>query len=107
MPSLRLSKEWLLEVMQSEPVRAGLRNMADKIASEVDAEAAMDEHYDPSAHGGNPPTLDVTVSEGVRPKGRPYARVSIPKEDEYGDYALPKRRILGRLAARHNTPKGG
>ena len=29
------------------------------------------------------------------------------EEDEYGDYALPKRRILGRLAARHNTPKGG
>lgn len=102
MAKLRLSREWLLDVMQSEPVRAGLRAKAGAIAADVDAEAARDEHY-----RGRDADLDVTVSEGVRPKGRPYARVAIPKEDEYGDYALPKRRILGRLAARHNTPKGG
>lgn len=102
MAKLRLSREWLLEVMQSEPVREGLRAKADVIAAEVDAEAAMDEHY-----RGRDGDLDVTVSEGTRPGGRPYARVAVPKEDEYGDYAAPKRRILGRLAARHNTPKGG
>lgn len=102
MAKLRLSREWLLEVMQSEPVRAGLRAKADAIASEVDAEAARDEHY-----RGRDADLDVTVSEGTRPGGRPYARVAVPKEDEYGDYSVPKRRILGRLAAQHNTPKGG
>ena len=106
MPEVRLSKDWLLGVMQSDAVRAQLRATAERIAAEVDAEAAGDEHYDPSGHGGNYPRLDVRVSEGVRPRGRPYARVSIPKEDEYGTNAAPKRRILGRLAARYNAPKG-
>lgn len=102
MARVRLSKGWLLEVMQSDPVRAGLRAKADEIAADVDAEARRDEHY-----RGRDADLDVTVSEGTRPGGRPYARVAVPKEDEYGDYSVPKRRILGRLAARHNTPKGG
>ena len=102
MARVRLSKGWLLEVIQSDPVRAGLRAKADEIAADVDAEARRDEHY-----RGRNADLDVTVSEGTRPGGRPYARVAVPKEDEYGDYSVPKRRILGRLAAQHNTPKGG
>ena len=102
MAKLRLSREWLRDVMQSEPVRAALRAKADAIAADVDAEARRDEHY-----RGRDADLDVTVSEGTRPGGRPYARVAVPKEDEYGDYSVPKRRILGRLAAQHNTPKGG
>ncbi|MGN8718509.1 MULTISPECIES: hypothetical protein [Bacillati] len=109
MPSLRLSKEFMLNAMQAPGVRAALRDKAEEIAREVNAEVARDDYYVDVAdrYKTGPPELDVTVGEGTRPGGRPYARVSVPQEDEWGDYNEPKRRVLGRLAARHNTPKGG
>lgn len=109
MPSLRLSQQFMLNAMQAPGVRAALRDLADKIAGEVNDEVARDDYYIDVADRfkTEPPELDVTVSEGTRPRGRPYARVSVPQEDEWGDYNEPKRRVLGRLAARYNTPKGG
>ena len=39
------------------------------------------------------------VSEGTRPKGRPYARVSTDAVDqEFGTWTVPKRRLLARAA---------
>lgn len=45
-------------------------------------------------------TMTVERSGGVRPKGRPYERVSSPDgaSQEWGTYRQPRRRILGRAA---------
>ena len=109
MARVRLSKPWLLEAMQSAVVREGLKAKRDTMAGEVQAAAAADDYYDPTTwKSGEAPALpEVTTSEGTRRGGRPYARLAIPKLDEFGDYSKPKRRILGQLAAKHNTPRGG
>jgi hypothetical protein len=43
--------------------------------------------------------VDVVVQreDGTRPKGRPYARISIPAENEFGDSKTRRLRILGRV----------
>ena len=95
MPKLSLSRNFLLEVMQSQPVRDGLLAKARRIQAEAQAMAAQEGLDD----------FETEVVEGIRPKGRPYARVVGPLEDEWGSEYRPKRRILGRLAGVHNTPK--
>lgn len=107
MPTIRISRDLIREAMQAQPVRDALARKADEIAAEVQAED--DEFYTETAdmYDMDVPELGVEVSEGTRPGGRPYARVAVDKVDEWGDYAKPKRRILGRLAAKHNHPRGG
>lgn len=40
---------------------------------------------------------ELTTEEGVRPKGRPYARVTLDNADqEWGTSKTERRRILGR-----------
>jgi hypothetical protein len=45
----------------------------------------------PTAH------VPVEVSSGTRPKGRPYARISVPAANEYGDYKTKRLRLLARV----------
>lgn len=109
MPTVRISRELILETMQSEAVRRALVVKAEAIAAEVQDEAEREGFYqDVSDRYDEPiPDLEVFVREGTRPGGRPYGRVEVDKVDEWGDYAKPKRRILGRLAAKYNTPRRG
>lgn len=109
MPKTTLSQDKLLQAMQAPAVRTGLAQAARIIAAEYDAEARRDDYYDDGPTSGGRKLLEPArpiVTDGTRPKGRPYSRVAVPAEDELGDYKQPKRRILGRLAAKYNTPRG-
>lgn len=44
-------------------------------------------------------TVTITTSEGTRPKGRPYGRIAIPAEDEFGTDRRPRTRLLGRIVS--------
>lgn len=94
MPRVVLSNKTFLQAMQSPTVRAALREKAHQVANAVDAAAAR-EGVD----------MGTVVTEGTRPKGRPYARVSVDLEAEWGSMAAPKRRILGRVAGAYNAPR--
>lgn len=109
MPTMRVSRELIREAMHSDAVREALDARAETIAAEVQDEAEREDFYVEVAdrYGDPIPELDVSVREGTRPGGRPYARVEVAKVDEWGDFSKPKRRILGRLAAKYNTPRGG
>jgi hypothetical protein len=76
------------EVMQSRKVRAKLDEVARRAAPMADDRAAA-EGVDARA----------TLSSGTRPRGRPYARISMPGGTEFGDAKTPRRRVLGRVAA--------
>lgn len=95
MPKLSLSREFFLEAMNSQVVKDGLLAKARVIQAQAESMAAQEGLDD----------FPTEVVEGVRPKGRPYARVVGPLEDEWGSEYRPKRRILGRLAGVHNTPR--
>ena len=93
MTAINLSEGLIRQAMQSSKVRAALRAKADKVAAEAnilgDAEGVE---------------MDATVSDGVRPKGRPYSRVSSPNAaQEWGDSRTERKRVLGRVAERHGT----
>lgn len=88
MAEFELSGKSIVQAMQAPSTRAALREKAEKIASKARGIA--------SSEGVD---MSVDVSEGTRPKGRPYARVSSPNVDqEVGTQFVPKRRILGRAA---------
>lgn len=84
---VEMSYEFVRGVMQHETTRAALRARRDAIAARAEALAA--------AEG-----IDARIekSEGTRPKGRPYARVSADAEQEWGSSNTARRRILGRAA---------
>ncbi len=92
--ALRLSAAFIMEQAQKAPVRKALRAKADQGARQYDSEA--------TAAGLE---ASATVSEGVRPKGRPYARVSALFSDGWGDGAYPKRRIMANVQARLNSAR--
>lgn len=79
------------EAMRSAQVRAGLRARAEQVQNTADNLASSDDVE-----------LESRVTEGTRPQGRPYARVSSPNvEQEYGSSKTARRRILGQAAERH------
>lgn len=73
-------------ILQTETVRRQLRIVRDRKARQVAAYAA-----------GEGVKVPIEVSEGTRPKGRPYARVSIPASHEFGDSKTKRLRLLGRV----------
>ncbi len=82
---VRLSYQQLGEIARSRQVRKKLDDVADQVAARARAIA--------TAEGLD---ADIVQKEGTRPKGRPYARVSIPAANEFGDSKTQRRRILGR-----------
>jgi hypothetical protein len=77
------------QAMQARSTRVKLRQVADRIATTARAMGQADQ-------------LDATftVTEGTRPKGRPYARVTMAGgDDEFGKSGTPRRRTLGRAAS--------
>lgn len=88
MARVEITSEWVKDAMQSRTVRAALADRARKAQARVEGIAA-----------GEDVTLDSTVVEGTRPRGRPYARVSSPNtSQEWGSSNTQRRRILGRAA---------
>lgn len=84
----------LPEIMQSEQVRGALRSTADEIVPRAKALAR--------AEIGEEFAASITVSEEIRPRGRPTAKVIADREDasdhEYGTSNTDRRRVLGRAA---------
>jgi hypothetical protein len=81
------SYQFARQVMQSPGVRRSLDKVADRVAAEANRLAR--------AQG-----LGVAARvDGTRPKGRPYARVSMTGSQEWGTHTEPRRRILGQAAA--------
>ncbi len=87
MARVELSDEFYRDAMQSRQVRAGLAKRRDEVAARARSIAGQ-EKIDPN----------ITTSEGTRPKGRPYARVTADAGQEFGDSNTARRRILGRAA---------
>lgn len=86
--SFRISQDFIREAMQSDGVRGELRKKADAKARRVN-QLGTEEGVE----------MEATVSEGTRPKGRPYARIESPRVDqEWGNRNTARRRILGRVA---------
>lgn len=77
------------DVLQAPGVRRKLRQVRDRKAGQVRALAAEE--------GVDVPVL---LSEGTRPKGRPYARIAIPAVHEFGDSKTKRLRLLGRVVGR-------
>ena len=75
-------------VMQSPKVRAKLAEIAAKGAPMANARAQA-ERIDARA----------TVTHGTRPRGRPYSRIQMPGASEFGSSNVPRRRVLGQIAA--------
>jgi hypothetical protein len=75
-------------VLQQPGVRRKLLEIAQRKAAQARLIAASE---DPTAH------VPVEVSSGTRPKGRPYARISVPAANEYGDYKTKRLRLLARV----------
>ena len=84
------SSNWLLvrQVMQSTTVRNALAAKARTGKNIADGLAASQGH-----------SARATVSAGTRPLGRPYARVSMPGDTEWGDYKTPRFRLMAQVAA--------
>lgn len=74
--------------MRSAPVRAALRARAERVRARAEQIAA-----------GEDVELESSLSEGTRPRGRPYARVSSRNVgQEWGDSKTARRRVMGRAA---------
>lgn len=80
---------YVQNILQKEGVRKTVRAVRDRMAREAQAIAAREE-----------PGLVITVSEGTRPQGRPYARISIPAVNEFGDSKTKRLRLLARVVGR-------
>ncbi|MGW0865744.1 hypothetical protein [Streptomyces sp. NPDC002611] len=84
----------LPEIMRSQQVRGALRETAEDIVPRAQA-LARAEVSDEVADS-------ITVSEEIRPRGRPTAKVIADREDaadhEYGSSSTERRRLLGRAA---------
>lgn len=88
MATVRISSEFIVGAMQSQPVREALRKKAEKLSGRADS-LGQSEGVD----------INARVSEGTRPKGRPYARVESDNvSQEWGNREYERRRILGRVA---------
>jgi hypothetical protein len=76
------------QALVSRATRQKCGVVADRIAETLHRLAAVEQ-------------LDVTISrvDGTRPKGRPFSRVLVTGEDEWGTSGTPKRRIIARAAA--------
>lgn len=89
MASVRISRELITAAMQSQATRDGLSERARKVAGRVDV-LGQSEGV----------TMDAYVTEGTRPKGRPYARVNSENvSQEWGSRDVERRRIMGRVSA--------
>ncbi|PZH18761.1 hypothetical protein C1I97_03425 [Streptomyces sp. NTH33] len=84
----------LPRIMQSEQVRGALKAQAEEIVPRAKAMAR--------AEIGPEFADSIGISEEVRPRGRPTAKVIADREDaeahEYGDSNTERRRVLGRAA---------
>jgi hypothetical protein len=77
---------YVREVMQSRRVRADLKRRADQVAA--NARAAAGATSTPASRR-NP--VSVSRSDGTRPKGRPYSRVTVSGATE-----AERRQLLAR-----------
>jgi len=75
------------EQLQKPGPRRVIRRAAERKARAARVLAAADDYID----------MPVIVSEGTRPRGRPYARVSIPASHEFGDSKTRRLRLLARV----------
>lgn len=73
------------DLARSPAVRAKLSEVADRIAARAEFIAATEA-----------PEVTIRREDGTRPKGRPYARVLAPADQEHGTAETVRRRILGR-----------
>jgi hypothetical protein len=80
---------YVQDVLQSRKVRAKVREVADRMAGQAAAIAA--------AEGAK---VSILRSDGTRPKGRPYSRISVPAVNEFGDSKTRRLRLLGRVVGR-------
>lgn len=79
----------LQRIQQGRSVRRHLTASAQRVAARARAVAA--------AEGAD---VEVTVTDGTRPRGRSYARVSMtPGVHEFGDSKTSRKRILGQAVA--------
>ena len=87
---MRVSRQKIIDAMQSQPVRAALHNRAEKILNRGKQLAAQNE----DTQG-----MSLWIEDGTRPKGRPFSAVKANDADqEHGTMYREKRRILGRAA---------
>jgi hypothetical protein len=85
MPSARYY--FVQEQLQKPGPRRVIKRAAERKARAARVLAAADDYID----------MPVIVSEGTRPRGRPYARVSIPASHEFGDSKTRRLRLLARV----------
>lgn len=71
MREMRISKEMVADVLQSSGVRQAINAERDKIAQRAKGIASSEKIPG-----------KVTTEDGVRPKGRPYARVLFDNADQ-------------------------
>lgn len=77
------------EILQSPGVRRKVAQVRDRKATQAAALAA--------AEGAD---VTITLSQGTRARGRPYARISLPASTEFGDSKTRRLRLLGRVVGR-------
>lgn len=82
----RSNYQFVQQILQSPGVRRKLAEVADRKAREAAAVAASERV-----------TVTIRREDGIRPKGRPYSRISIPAVAEFGDSKTRRLRILGRV----------
>ncbi|WP_158884012.1 hypothetical protein [Amycolatopsis anabasis] len=83
---MALSHREFRKLMRLPGLRARLRGVAEQVADRTRANLA--------AAGVD---AEVTVEEGIRPRGRSYARVThTDKFGEFGTEDVPRHRALGR-----------
>ena len=88
MAKVTISGEFIVKAMQSATVRKALAERADRVAQRAEQIAAQEEV-----------DAEFTRTDGTRPKGRPFSRVSTDAVgQEWGDSTTGRLRILGRAA---------
>lgn len=79
--------EYVRQVMQSPGIRKVISEVADRKAKLAGVIAVSE------GEAGIP----IVRGNGTRPKGRPYARISIPAANEHGDSKTRRLRLLARV----------
>jgi len=83
---MRLPKNVWDDIVQSAAVRAAILKKAAKLADEARTRAAQDRV-----------ATEITITQGTRPEGRSYARVTSSNgAAEHGTSWTTRSRILGR-----------
>ena len=83
---IRLSDAKYREAMNTRTARKAYRRRAEQTAARARSLARAEDV-----------STDIEVTEGTRPGGRPYARVSSSNVGaEFGDSKTARRRLLGR-----------